>query len=74
MLLLIFSTDVNYYRHYWDSDINYPIHFSRLSCFGSEYRVTDCQYNNNTVGYSHVNDWGVTCSVGEHYLSLDVQL
>ena len=70
MLLLIFSTGVSYYRHYWDSD---TIHFSRLSCYGSEYRVIDCQYNDNTVGYFHTNNWGVRCSVGEYCWSLDVQ-
>ena len=56
-----FHTDTYYF---WTTDINYPIHLARLSCSGSEYRVTDCQYNNNTEGFTYYNDWAVHCSVG----------
>ena len=61
-----FSTGVSYYRHYWDDDINDPFHVTGLSCSGSEYRVTDCQFKDNTVGFFRYDDWGVRCSVGEY--------
>ena len=48
--------------HY--GDITDPIHLTALGCYRSQYRITDCRYNNNTVGYSHIEDWSVYCFVG----------
>ena len=59
----ILSTGATYQNIYF-GDVNDPIHLTNLGCYGSEYRITDCQYSNNTVGYSHIEDWSVYCVVG----------
>ena len=40
-------------------------HFMRPECFGEEYRITDCQYNNSTMDLSYYEDWVVYCTVGK---------
>lgn len=47
-------------------DVSDPIHLTNLACSGSEYRVTDCQYNTDTIGHSHIEDWNVYCVVGQY--------
>ena len=49
-----------------------PIHFRNPLCTGLEYRLSDCQYDNNTEGESHNDDWGVYCYIGlcSNYSSL----
>ena len=41
-----------------------PIHFRGPLCTGMEYRLSDCQYDNNTEEEQHYNDWGVYCYIG----------
>ena len=41
-----------------------PIHFRNPLCTGLEYRLNDCQYDNNTEADSHSDDWGVYCYIG----------
>ena len=45
-----------------------PIWLSRLSCTGSEPRLTDCTQNNNeTKNCTHSDDVGVFCGNDFHY-------
>ena len=41
-----------------------PILVDDLDCYGSEYRLSDCQYHNNTDDDTHYEDWGVICYTG----------
>ena len=41
-----------------------PTHFGGLYCLGTENRVTDCDYYNDTSGDFYRSDWGVHCSPG----------
>ena len=41
-----------------------PIHIDDLACSGSEYRISNCQYDSITTGDSHSEDWSVYCNVG----------
>ena len=41
-----------------------PILVDDLDCYGSEYRLSDCQYHNNTDDDTHNEDWGVICYTG----------
>ena len=41
-----------------------PIHVDNLECSGSEYRVSDCQYDNITTDDFHSEDWSIYCNVG----------
>ena len=46
------------------SDRKDVIHFDIFICYGSEYRITDCQYTYSTG--NNDGDWGVYCSVGKY--------
>ena len=39
-----------------------PIHMNYLICNGTEYKLVDCGYQNNTD--QHNEDWSVTCKNG----------
>ena len=65
MLLIILPTGATYNNIYF-GDVNDPIHLTNPGCYGSEHRITDCWYNNNTVGYSHIEDWSVICNIGQY--------
>ena len=41
-----------------------PIHLTNPLCSGYEYRLTDCDYSNDTASYSHSADYSVFCYVG----------
>ena len=41
-----------------------PILFKTPLCSGDEYRVSDCQMVNNTGESYHLEDWGVSCTIG----------
>ena len=47
-----------------------PIHIDNLACNGLEYRITDCQYDNDTAEDSHSEDWSVYCysPIGKHIM------
>ena len=60
------STDVVSNNHYNEmGELNPHFHFTRPECSGGEYRITDCQYNNNTADLSNYEDWVVYCIVGK---------
>ena len=41
---------------------NALIHMNYLECFGTEYKLVDCYYENGT--YQYDEDWSVTCKNG----------
>ena len=41
-----------------------PIHIDDLACSGSEYRLSDCRYDNDTLEDYHSKDWSVYCYIG----------
>ena len=43
---------------------NGPIHIDDLACSGSEYRIINCRYDNDTSDCHHGEDWSVYCSIG----------
>ena len=38
-----------------------PISLNNVGCTGSETRLVDCSFSNNTVGCTHSNDASATC-------------
>ena len=40
------------------------IQITGVSCYGNEYRLTDCDYTMNKFGECQYDDIGVTCSPG----------
>ena len=48
------------------------IQITGVSCFGNEYRLTDCDYSINELGECQYDDIGVTCSTGT-YTSFTLQ-
>ena len=43
---------------------NVPVVIASVTCSGSEFRLTDCEYDDNTDGYSNSRDWRTYCNVG----------
>ena len=35
-----------------------------VTCSGSEFRLTDCEYDDDTDGYSNYRNWRTYCRVG----------
>ena len=64
LMLIVTYTDVDYLCCAGFGQGSGPILVDDLDCYGSEYRLSDCQYHNNTDGYTHNNDWGVYCFTG----------
>ena len=71
ILLLLFSklsdgyVDVILYRAAFGEGSG-PIHMNYLGCYGSEYKLVDCDYRTST--YQHNEDWSVICKNGNHYV------
>ena len=40
-----------------------PIHMNDLGCYGTEYKLVDCNYRNSTD--QHDEDWSVICKNGK---------
>ena len=63
IILLQFYLDADYSCCAHFGEGTGPIHIDSPACSGSEYRLIDCQYDNNTVEDSHAEDWSVYCNV-----------
>ena len=56
-------------RHYAAFGIGSgPIHMNNLDCSGTEYKVVDCDYEDNTYHYN--SDWSVICKNGKERVLL----
>ena len=60
----LLPTGVNYRTYAGFGQGSGPILVDDLDCYGSEHRLSDCQYHNNTDGHAHNEDWGVICYTG----------
>ena len=51
-----------------------PIHIDELACSGSEYRLSNCQYDLNTYEEYHREDWSVYCDTGKYVTNPNSQV
>ena len=49
-----------------------PIHIDELACSGSEYRLSNCQYDIHTHEEHHSEDWSVYCNAGQYVAKLNI--
>ena len=61
----ILYTGVTHYYYSEFGEGTGAIHLDNLWCYGSEYRLKDCHYDNNTEEDSHYEDWSVYCGRGQ---------
>ena len=59
-LSLVQSIDV----YYSSSSGSGNVVIASVTCNGSEFRLTDCEYDDDTDGYSNSRDWYTYCRVG----------
>ena len=62
--LTTFCAGATPYPNAYFGEGNGPIHLDYVLCSGTEYNVTECKTENNTIQTAHSQDVGVKCQPG----------